>query len=92
MSDHKITSGRPNHLRGALAVRRKGKQYQTVQLVLEQLRCLEEDRALKIPLAKLPGNKANIRSALNRAARRNGLNLATLSDDQHVCVVPQAGP
>jgi hypothetical protein len=36
--------------------------------------------ALKIPLAELAGGKEKVRSALNRATRKNGRNVATATD------------
>lgn len=42
--------------------------------------------ALKVPLAELPASKEKVRSALNRATRKMGLNVATASDDAYLYV------
>ena len=59
---------------------RDGKHKKTVTQILNDLAQLEPDRALKVPLAELPDSKENIRSALNRATRQRGMNIATSSD------------
>jgi hypothetical protein len=41
---------------------------------------------LKIPLAELPDNKVNIRSALNRATRKVGKAVATATDEDFLYV------
>jgi len=47
---------------------------------------LEPDRALRIPLTALPDSKENIRSALNRATRQRGMEIATSSDSNFLYV------
>ena len=42
--------------------------------------------ALKVPLADLPDSKENIRSALNRATRQRGIEVATSSDAEYLYV------
>ena len=59
---------------------RDGKHKQIVSQIIAEIEQLESDRALKIPLATLPDSKENIRSALNRATRQLGIEVATSSD------------
>jgi hypothetical protein len=65
---------------------RDGKHKQIITQLLNDIEQLAEGSALKIPLAELPDTKENIRSALSRAARQQGLNLATSSDDDFLYV------
>jgi hypothetical protein len=41
---------------------------------------LDRGAALKVPLADMVGSKEKVRSALNRATRKAGLEVATASD------------
>ena len=50
------------------------------------LNSLSDGSALKIPLSELPDSKENIRSALNRATRQRGIEVATSSDDEFLYV------
>ena len=59
---------------------RDGKHKQIVTQLLSDLEQLEKGSALKIPLVDLPDTKENVRSALNRATRQRGLEVATSSD------------
>lgn len=61
---------------------RDGKHKQIVTQLLNDLEQLEADHALKVPLELLPDTKENIRSALNRATRQRGIEVATSSDPQ----------
>ena len=63
---------------------RDGKHKQIVMQLLSDIDRLEAGTALKVPLADLPDSKENIRSALNRAARQRGVNVATSSDTDHL--------
>lgn len=65
---------------------REGKHKLIVTQVLDDLERLEHGSALKIPLSALPDSKENIRSALNRATRQRGLEVATSSDATHLYV------
>ena len=65
---------------------RDGKHKKIVTQLLSDIEQLEHDRALKIPLRALPGSKENIRSALNRATRQRGINVATSSDTEYLYV------
>lgn len=65
---------------------RDGKHKRTVTLLLSELNRLKPGSALKVPLSALPGTKANIRAALNRATRLEGLRVATSSDAAHLYI------
>ena len=49
--------------------------------ILSDLDQIEPGVAIKVPLAELVDSKAQVRSALNRATRLRGRNVATASDD-----------
>ena len=59
---------------------RNGKHKQIVSEILSDLANLKEGSALNVPLADLAESKAKVRSALNRATRKAGKNVATASD------------
>ncbi|HEU5399774.1 MAG TPA: hypothetical protein VFU86_00380 [Terriglobales bacterium] len=65
---------------------RRGKHHDIIADLLRDLTTLSDGRALKIPLKELPDTKANIRSALNRAARQRKLEIATSSDERHLYI------
>jgi hypothetical protein len=65
---------------------RTGKHKAIVTQILNDLVGLESGKALKIPLAELPDSKVNIRSALNRGARKYGRSVATAADEMHLYV------
>jgi len=65
---------------------RDGKHKKVVSLLLNDIEQLEQERALKVPLKGLPDTKENIRSALNRAARQNGVEIATSSDAEFLYI------
>jgi hypothetical protein len=65
---------------------RDGKHKRIVIQLLSDVSQLEEGSALKIPLSALPDSKENIRSALNRATRQRGIELATSSDAEFLYV------
>ena len=65
---------------------RDGKHKQIVTQLLSDLEQLVDGSALKIPLSELPDSKENIRSALNRATRQRGIEVATSSDDEFLYV------
>ena len=65
---------------------RDGKHKQVVTQLLSDLERLAKGSALKIPLAELPDSKENIRSALNRATRQRGIEVATSSDAEFLYV------
>jgi len=59
---------------------RNGKHKEIVTKILSDLDQLQKGIALKVPLALLAESKENVRSALNRATRKSGRNVATASD------------
>lgn len=65
---------------------RDGKHKAIVKQLLSDLDQLASGSALKIPLSQLPDTKENIRSALNRATRLRGLEVATSSDAEFLYV------
>lgn len=65
---------------------RDGKHKQIVSQLLSDLEQLGAGAALKIPLSELPDSKENIRSALNRATRLRGIEVATSSDAEFLYV------
>jgi hypothetical protein len=65
---------------------RDGKHKHIVTQLLNDLERLDGGAALKIPLSELPDTKENIRSALNRATRQKGMEVATSSDNEFLYV------
>jgi hypothetical protein len=59
---------------------RQGKHKEIVTTILKDLGQLPEGAAIKVPLSELADGKAKVRSALNRATRKNGQVVATASD------------
>jgi hypothetical protein len=65
---------------------RNGKHKEIVTMILSDLAQVAPGVALKIPLAQLDESKERVRSALNRATRKNGQTVATASDDTFLYV------
>ena len=65
---------------------RKGKHNSIVHELQDELDKLGPGIALKVALDDLPDKKANIRSALSRAARQRSIEIATSSDDDYFYV------
>jgi predicted lactoylglutathione lyase len=65
---------------------RNGKHKKIVSLILRDLDQLKESAAIKVPLADLGDSKENVRSALNRATRKGGRNVATATDENFLYV------
>jgi hypothetical protein len=59
---------------------RNGKHKQIITTILKDLDNLTPGAAIKIPLDKLVESKEKVRSALNRATRKAGRNVATAAD------------
>jgi len=59
---------------------RNGKHKEIVGKILSDLDQVRNGVALKVPLAQLPESKEKVRSALNRATRKSGRQVATASD------------
>jgi hypothetical protein len=71
---------------------RNGKHKKIIALILRDLEQLGERAAFKVPLADLGDSKENVRSALNRATRKAGLNVATATDENFLYVWNTAKP
>jgi len=65
---------------------RKGKHKVIVARILSDLDQVQDGVALKVPLAELIDTKEKVRSALNRATRKSGRNVATAGDDTFLYV------
>jgi hypothetical protein len=65
---------------------RDGKHKRIVTRLLEDIDNLKPETALKVPLSALPDTKENIRSALNRATRQHGVEVATSSDAEYLYI------
>lgn len=65
---------------------RNGKHKAIVTRILSDLDQVEPGSAIKVPLAQLSESKEKVRSALNRATRKNGHEVATASDDTYLYV------
>ena len=65
---------------------RNGKHKGIVTKILSDLSQLDDGAALKVPLAQLSESKEKVRSALNRATRKDGRHVATASDDTFLYV------
>ena len=65
---------------------RDGKHKNIDELLLSDIRQIESGSALKVPLSALPDTKENIRSALSRATRQRGIDIATSSDEDFLYV------
>jgi hypothetical protein len=59
---------------------RNGKHKLIVSTIVNDLNQLKDGSALKVPLAELGATKEKVRSALNRATRKAGRNVATATD------------
>src|SRR4029077_2727841 len=59
---------------------RKGKHREIVSMILKDLDGLKDGSAIKVPLDELAESKEKVRSALNRATRKAGRDVATASD------------
>ncbi len=65
---------------------REGKHKRIVTRLLADIDRLQPKTALKVPLSALPDSKENIRSALNRASRQKGIDVATSSDAEFLYI------
>ena len=71
---------------------RNGKHKAIVTKILSDLDQLQQGVALKVPLAGLEHSKEKVRSALNRATRKGGRNVATASDGTFLYVWNETPP
>jgi TusA-related sulfurtransferase len=76
----------PSVLQVDVPTGRDGKHKQIVERLLENIARLKDGSALKVPLADLPDSKENIRSALSRATKQQGIEIATSSDQEHLYI------
>jgi len=65
---------------------RNGKHKQIVTRVLSDLDQIRPGIALKVPLGDLAESKEKVRSALNRATRKLGRNVATAADSDFLYI------
>jgi hypothetical protein len=65
---------------------RNGKHKAIVSKILSDLDQVQDGVALKVPLQLLTDSKEKVRSALNRATRKSGRNVATASDETFLYV------
>jgi hypothetical protein len=90
MATNPDTNGAPMKFQSILQLDvpkgRDGKHKKIVTQLLSDIEQLVAGTALKVPLSALPDSKENIRSALNRATRQKGIEVATSSDEEHLYV------
>jgi hypothetical protein len=66
---------------------RRGKHYDLVLGIVQQLRTLPSGSAMEIPLADVGGiGLANLRSAVHRASTSHALEIETLADEKNFYV------
>jgi hypothetical protein len=65
---------------------RNGKHKKIVTQILSDLDQIRAGIALKVPLSHLSESKEKVRSALNRATRKGGRQVATASDEDFLYV------
>ena len=73
-------------LQGDVPRGRDGKHKHIITRLLTEIVRLKPGMALKVPLGALPDSKENVRSALNRATRQHGIDVATSSDHEHLYI------
>ncbi len=71
---------------------RNGKHKKIVTAILLNLDQLGQGIAFRVPLADLGDSKENVRSALNRATRKSGRDVATATDQDYLYVWNVAKP
>jgi len=59
---------------------RDGKHKEIVTRILSDLEQIKDGTAIRVPLKDLAESKEKVRSALNRATRKGGIDVATASD------------
>jgi hypothetical protein len=65
---------------------RNGKHKEIVATILKDLDNLKTGSALKVPLAELAESKEKVRSALNRATRKESRKVATATDAEFLYI------
>ena len=63
---------------------RNGKHKDMVSKILSDLDQIDDGAALKVPLAALSETKEKVRSALNRATRKEGRRVKTATDTDYL--------
>ncbi|MGA2391278.1 MAG: hypothetical protein ABSF97_20125 [Candidatus Sulfotelmatobacter sp.] len=71
---------------------RTGKHAKIVSEILSDLEKLDKLSAIKVALSETGEKKADLRSALHRAAKKSGMTLATTSDEKHLYVFQKFPP
>jgi hypothetical protein len=84
------TKPAPMHFKTTVQARvpmgRNGKHKEIVTTILKDLDNLKAGSALKVPLAELAESKEKVRSALNRATRKESRKVATATDSEFLYV------
>jgi len=65
---------------------RMSKHRDIIAAILKDLDRLKPGSALQVPLEELGDTKANVRSALNRATRKNNRKIATATDEKFLYI------
>jgi len=65
---------------------REGKHKEIITQILSDLDQMKAGSAIRVPLKELAESKERVRSALNRATRKDGRNVATASDSNYLYV------
>jgi len=71
---------------------RKGKHHKLVSDILGDVERVALGQAIKIPRGQLRASVPEVRSALSRASKQNGFDLATAADDTSLYVWRKAAP
>jgi hypothetical protein len=86
MSDQKLPMNFKTMAQLDVPKGREGKHKQIVTQILSDLDQMKPGTAIKVPLKDLAESKEKVRSALNRATRNAGRNVATASDSNYLYV------
>lgn len=72
---------------GGLKKSRKGKHFELLAKIMEDLRRSEAGYAVRIPLSSTAGvSVLNLRSAITRVANKEGIAISTSADDENFYV------
>jgi hypothetical protein len=71
---------------------RNGKHKHIITQILSDLDQVKDGISLKVPLAELADSKEKVRSALNRATRKAGRNVATATDETFLYIWNEPKP
>ena len=86
MSDNKVPMNFKTMAQLDVPKGREGKHKEVVTHILSDLDQMKGGTAIKVPLKDLAESKEKVRSALNRATRKDGRNVATASDSNYLYV------